>query len=125
MKWYKFKSAISTVVSATFVLAISFAAIKFFSVPSGKRLTNNINREEYENHFRALVIRSYVDSANRYLRKLTLKNDEDTIVFWPRFIDKVNERIQAGDSLIKIKDSYDYLIKRSDTTFSITVKPLD
>jgi hypothetical protein len=66
-----------------------------------------------------------VDSANRYLRKLTLKNDEDTIVFWPRFIDKVNERIQAGDSLIKIKDSYDYLIKRSDTTFSITVKPLD
>lgn len=120
----QFVSVISQFVSVIFILAIVFAIIEFVSSPSEGELTIKLNKEEYERHFRALVHHTFVDSTNRHLFKLALKMGDTTVVYWPRYIKQADMQIIQGDSLIKIKESFTYEVKRGDSSFFIHVKPL-
>lgn len=119
----RIKRTITLIVSVGFLASMLVVIVQFCSHPSGKALINEINKKESEECFRGLVIGTFVDTTDKHLRKVTLKIKNDTVIFWPQFIDRINERVQEGDSLIKIKDSFTYEVKRGDSSFFIHVKP--
>jgi hypothetical protein len=113
----------TSIIAWGFFVTMLIVFVKFFFRPSGKDLIDEINKKERENHFSGIVLETFIDTTDRHLRKVILKVNNDTITFWPQFIDRIDHRVQNGDSLIKFKDSFTYHVKRGDSTFVIQVKP--